>query len=132
MLYITDRLGNKFPVKNYCKYCYNIIYNSAPIVLWIRKMKSGAWNHLESSEFYIRKRTGRMEQILESYKMFFWRIKRYRCQISVLPEDILSGGSKVGEKLVNIIVELSKYLMIILMTSLHILVFQYFWISRSG
>ena len=35
-------------------------------------------------------------------------------------------GSKVGEKLVNIIVELSKYLMIILMTSYTFLCFSIF------
>ena len=71
MLYITDRLGNKFPVKNYCKYCYNIIYNSAPIVLLDQK------NEIRSLEpsgirlnFTLEKERD-MEQILESYKNVF-------------------------------------------------------------
>lgn len=31
--YLTDRRGKKFAVKNYCRYCYNIMYNSMPLVL---------------------------------------------------------------------------------------------------
>lgn len=33
VLYLTDRYKKRFAVKNYCKYCYNIIYNSSPLVL---------------------------------------------------------------------------------------------------
>lgn len=33
ILYLTDRYQKKFAVKNYCNCCYNIIYNSAPLVL---------------------------------------------------------------------------------------------------
>lgn len=32
-LYIKDRYQKKFAVKNYCKYCYNVIYNSLPLML---------------------------------------------------------------------------------------------------
>ncbi|MDO5101116.1 MAG: U32 family peptidase [Eubacteriales bacterium] len=32
-LEMTDRLGTVFPVKTHCRYCYNIIYNSLPLVL---------------------------------------------------------------------------------------------------
>lgn len=31
--YLTDRYQKKFAVKNYCKCCYNVIYNSSPLVL---------------------------------------------------------------------------------------------------
>jgi len=31
-LWLTDRRKKKFAVKNYCKYCYNVIYNSAPLI----------------------------------------------------------------------------------------------------
>lgn len=31
---LRDRYQKKFPVKNFCKYCYNVVYNSAPLVLW--------------------------------------------------------------------------------------------------
>lgn len=33
-LYITDRMGKSFSVKNYCEDCYNIIYNSEPFSLF--------------------------------------------------------------------------------------------------
>lgn len=32
-LQIRDRMGNVFPVRNYCRECYNIIYNSKPLFL---------------------------------------------------------------------------------------------------
>lgn len=33
LTYIKDRYQKKFAVKNCCEYCYNIIYNSSPLVL---------------------------------------------------------------------------------------------------
>lgn len=33
ILYLEDRQKKKFPVKNRCRYCYNIIYNCAPLAL---------------------------------------------------------------------------------------------------
>ena len=32
--YLKDRYNVLFPVKNYCKDCYNIIYNSVPVCLF--------------------------------------------------------------------------------------------------
>ena len=32
--YLKDRYHVLFPVKNYCKDCYNIVYNSVPVMLW--------------------------------------------------------------------------------------------------
>lgn len=34
LLFLKDRYGKYFPVKNNCKNCYNIIYNSAPLALF--------------------------------------------------------------------------------------------------
>ncbi len=31
---LTDRYKKQFPVQNNCIFCYNILYNSAPLVLW--------------------------------------------------------------------------------------------------
>ena len=31
--YITDRTGRKLPVKNYCTFCYNVIYNPVPLYI---------------------------------------------------------------------------------------------------
>lgn len=33
-LYLSDRYKKKFAVKNYCRYCYNIMYNCIPLVLF--------------------------------------------------------------------------------------------------
>lgn len=33
LLMIKDRMGKEFPVKNHCRFCYNSIYNSAPVSL---------------------------------------------------------------------------------------------------
>ena len=33
ILYLKDRLGNRLPVKNHCRFCFNTIYNSNPLSL---------------------------------------------------------------------------------------------------
>ena len=37
--YLKDRYNVLFPVKNYCKECYNIVYNSVPVMLFHEKDK---------------------------------------------------------------------------------------------
>ncbi len=49
VLYIRDRMGMKFPVKNFCRYCYNVIYNCSPLMLLDQKEEV-----LELSPRYIR------------------------------------------------------------------------------
>ncbi len=34
VLFLKDRYGKRFPVKNFCKECYNTIYNAAPLLLF--------------------------------------------------------------------------------------------------
>ena len=34
---LKDRYGNEFPVQNYCKFCYNRIYNCKPLSLLTKK-----------------------------------------------------------------------------------------------
>lgn len=33
LLVLKDRMGNRMPVKNYCTYCYNVVYNNRPLAL---------------------------------------------------------------------------------------------------
>ena len=33
LLRLRDRMGKEFPVKNHCRFCYNVIYNSSPLSL---------------------------------------------------------------------------------------------------
>ena len=37
LTFLTDRLGSRFPVKNQCAYCYNVIYNTLPLYLGMQK-----------------------------------------------------------------------------------------------
>ncbi|MDO4296615.1 MAG: DUF3656 domain-containing protein [bacterium] len=34
LLYLKDRIGKEFPVKNHCTFCYNCIYNTSPLSLF--------------------------------------------------------------------------------------------------
>ena len=47
LLMLKDRMGKEFPVKNHCRFCYNSIYNSAPLSLLglgetVRKLSPGS------------------------------------------------------------------------------------------
>ena len=37
LLYLKDRKGKRFPVKNHCGFCYNTIYNQVPLSLFANK-----------------------------------------------------------------------------------------------
>lgn len=37
LLYLKDRKGKQFPVKNNCRFCYNVIYNHVPLSLFGNK-----------------------------------------------------------------------------------------------
>ena len=37
--YLKDRYQVLFPVKNYCQDCYNVIYNSVPVLLFAEQDK---------------------------------------------------------------------------------------------
>lgn len=39
VLFIKDRYNKQFAVKNHCDYCYNVIYNTAPVVLTDQKQE---------------------------------------------------------------------------------------------
>lgn len=71
ILYLTDRYQKKFAVKNYCKCCYNVIYNASPLMLL---------NHREEIDMlapcYLRldftlESAKQTEQILEMYMNVF-------------------------------------------------------------
>lgn len=74
-LSITDRYQNKFYMKQQCEYCYNIIYNCKPFVLWdeeeIRKLSVGSVRlhfTIESVE--------EVEKILKKYIQQFYYKKK--------------------------------------------------------
>ncbi len=42
ILFLKDRMGKEFPVKNHCRFCYNTIYNSSPLSLLKEKKRIDA------------------------------------------------------------------------------------------
>ena len=71
ILFITDRLGNKFPVKNYCKYCYNVMYNSSPLVLLDQEREIQDLKPAGIRLNFTLEGTQEMELIIEKYKDVF-------------------------------------------------------------
>ena len=71
MLFITDRLGNKFPVKNYCKYCYNVMYNADPLMLLDQEREIRNLKPAGIRLNFMLEDTWEIEQILERYKDVF-------------------------------------------------------------
>ena len=45
LLYITDRTGRRLPVKNCCRFCYNVILNPLPICLFDREEELSKIKH---------------------------------------------------------------------------------------
>lgn len=60
VFYLKDRYGKLFPVKNNCPVCYNVIYNTSPLVLLHRFRNPGACTKGCQNCFYHRgeKRNG--------------------------------------------------------------------------
>ena len=92
--YLTDRYNKKFAVKNYCNCCYNVIYNSAPLVLLNNKEDIEKLNpsvlrldfSLESKE--------ETKQILDMYMRSFFGGEK----IDISEMDYTRGHFKRGVK----------------------------------
>ncbi len=55
-LWLKDRKGITFPVKNYCDYCYNVLYNSSPLCLFDCMEEIRRLNPTEDTGFVLRQR----------------------------------------------------------------------------
>ena len=72
MLTLKDRYNKKFAVKNQCDYCYNIIYNTAPVVLTDQKMEIIQLNP-KALRLHFTVENGQMtKQILDLYEEVFF------------------------------------------------------------
>lgn len=70
-LYLEDRMHNRFPVRNMCKECYNIIYNHLPMSLY---KKALAVKRLNASGFWISftiESAKEAKEVLNGYKKTF-------------------------------------------------------------
>lgn len=66
--YLRDRYNILFPVKNYCYDCYNIVYNSVPVLLFSEKERLNAFEiHHFRMEFTI-ETAKEVENILDLYE----------------------------------------------------------------
>lgn len=77
-LVLTDRYQKKFTVKNHCDYCYNVIYNTAPVVLLDQtaEIMDLAPKALRL-HFTIEDKT-RVKEILEMYENVFLKGDTYK------------------------------------------------------
>jgi len=64
---LEDRKGIKFTVKKYCEYCYNIIYNSVPIVLLAEEKEISALKPAAISLSFTTEDQYETKEIIEAY-----------------------------------------------------------------
>lgn len=72
-IFIKDRYQKQFAVKNHCDYCYNIIYNTAPVVLTDQKMEIIELNPKAIRLHFTTENRQSMRKIMELYNEVFYR-----------------------------------------------------------
>ena len=65
MVYLRDRYDVAFPVKNACEECYNVIYNSKPLVLFAQAKELRSMQFLSYRLSFTTEEKQEVEQILE-------------------------------------------------------------------
>jgi len=92
--YITDRYQKKFAVKNYCKCCYNVIYNSSPMILLDQKEDIGKLNPACLRLDFTLESSAQTKQILDMYMSVFLEGE----EIDISEMDYTRGHFKRGVK----------------------------------
>jgi len=67
----TDRYQKEFAVKNHCDYCYNVIFNTAPVVLIDQKSEIQALAPKALRLHFTIENKGKVEEILKLYERVF-------------------------------------------------------------
>ena len=70
-LTLTDRYQKKFVVKNICNYCYNVIYNVAPLMLADQKKEIDALNPYKIRLQFTMENSEQTEKIINLYGKIF-------------------------------------------------------------
>lgn len=94
LLYLTDRYQKKFAVKNFCKYCYNVMYNSAPLMLLSQEEEIRTLNPLGLRLDFTLESAEEMKQILGWYRRKFVNGEK----VEVPDMDYTRGHFKRGVK----------------------------------
>ena len=70
-LTLTDRYQKKFVIKNICNYCYNVIYNVAPLMLADQKKEIDALNPYKIRLQFTMENSEQTEKIINLYGKIF-------------------------------------------------------------
>lgn len=92
MTVLTDRYQNQFAVRNRCRECYNVIYNSAPLYLLDLKEEVRELAPKRVRLQFSVENKKQTEQILHAYRESFVLGK----QTERMPEDYTRGHFKRG------------------------------------
>lgn len=65
MLGLEDAKGRKFEVVNYCKYCYNVIYQKEPVYIKEAAMENSQWNGVDFRYVFTTESKQSVKKILE-------------------------------------------------------------------
>lgn len=94
MLTLTDRYQKKFMVKNICNYCYNVIYNVAPLMLADQKKEIEALDPYRMRLQFSVENFEQTKKMLELYGMTFLEKK----EIDIPDIEFTRGHFKRGVK----------------------------------
>lgn len=94
VLYLTDRYQKKFAVKNYCNCCYNIIYNSSPLMLLNNVEDVERLNASKLRLDFTLESVNEMKQIIHMYIYSFLQGK----SVDISEMDYTRGHFKRGVK----------------------------------
>ena len=90
----VDRYQKRFTAKNHCDYCYNIIYNTAPLMLLDQNEEISMLNPMALRLHFTLETASETERILKLYEMSF--VKKQEIEMSDL--DFTRGHFKRGIK----------------------------------
>ena len=94
VLHLTDRRGKKFAVKNYCKYCYNVIYNPIPLMLLHQAEEIRRLCPAEIRLDFVTESAKEMKKIADLYAQIFLDGK----QVEIPAIEYTKGHFKRGVK----------------------------------
>lgn len=90
----VDRYQKRFTAKNHCDYCYNVIYNTAPLMLLDQNEEISMLNPMALRLHFTLETASEAERILKLYEMSF--VKNEKIEMSDL--DFTRGHFKRGIK----------------------------------
>lgn len=94
VLSISDRYQKKFAVRRYCRDCYNVMYNSAPLFLAVKAEEVHALAPAELRLDFTTESSGQVKEICHAYTLAFEK----GCKTEPPMQDYTRGHFKRGVK----------------------------------